>query len=106
MKLNFDRAGFTARVERLREGVKDATEDALTEAMEQAADDARGMKRWRDAGTYEEDYGDHTWKWTVTGLAAASIQGFVIGRGRLKTLYDHPTTSFYDGMALHHPHGT
>jgi hypothetical protein len=83
-----------------------AVEETMQTLMDTAADDARAIEHWRNPGRYEEDYGGNTWSWEVTGMAAASIQGYVVPNKDLAGQATKVTTSYWNGIALKHPSST
>lgn len=75
-------------------------------AMKEAEKDARSLAAWRSPGRYEVDYGRAgTWSWEVTGMAEASITGYVVPDKNLFQGFEE-TTSFHNGRPLRHPHRT
>lgn len=87
-------------------GMRRAAKKAMKAAMKQAEADAKSIYQWRNPGRYEEDYPSGHWSWEVTGMAAASITGYVVPDKDLKQLPTTVTTSYHDGVALRHPHFT
>lgn len=62
--------------------IERAAYEAMAKAMNQAEADAKTMYEWRKPGTYRAvDSSGAEWEWEVTGVAADSIQAYVVGRG-------------------------
>jgi hypothetical protein len=92
---------FAPNMQRLADGIKDATEKAMAAAMEKAEQDAQQLYRWRTPGDYTEvDRGGNKWEWTVTGAAAASIRAYVVPNKRLKSLPGQSTTVYKNGVGF------
>ncbi len=102
----FNRNAFLTAMGDLRLGVINAAEEAMEAVVSKAAKDAQDIKKWRDEGWYSEDYASGNWTWEVTGMAAASIQGYVVPN---KTLHQQPTyetVSYWNGIPKKKVHAT
>ena len=107
-------SSITYKAAFMRQAVTDlgqAIQLAATEGMEkvvaQAAEDARSLADWRAPGEQTETYpGGVTWEWTTTGMAAASIQGYVVPNKRLRGQSTQWTTSYRNGIPRQHIHAT
>lgn len=100
----FNAGALREAVVALMDGVEIAAEGAMSRVMRQAEADARSTAHWRDANTYTVKYPSGEWTWTVTGLARASIHGYVVPNKRLKHFPDFWTTSYWNGNPRLHPH--
>lgn len=78
-----------------------AADAGMTAVVDQAAEDARSMKRWRDPG--ESNFGE--WEWTTTGLSVESISGHVVtprkSASGYKRLRRAPTQVLLRGYPMH-----
>lgn len=103
----FNATRFQKAMNDFEQGIREAAETAMQKVVKQAATDARAIKQWRDPGEHTQVYpnGDE-WTWTVTGMAAASIQGYVVPKKNLAKLPTVWTTSYRNGHPLQHPHYT
>lgn len=105
MKFKFNAGAFSAAMDDLAEGIKEAGREAMEDVVSKAELDAQAIQHWRDEGTYTETYpGGTTWEWTVTDMARTSITGYVVPNKKLKALPNFATTSYRNGQALVHPH--
>jgi hypothetical protein len=103
-KFEFRASAFSAALDALAQGIKEAGEVGMQKVVDAAAEDARRIKSWRDPGEYEEDYDSGHWQWTVTGTAAASIVGYVVPKKTTLRGAAEMTTSYWNGIPLKHPH--
>jgi hypothetical protein len=106
LTLKFDRSGFAADRRALTKALRRAGEKGMAKVVKQAETDAKAVYSWRRPGTYTVQYPGAEWTWTVTGMAAASITGYVVPNKRLNTLATIVTTSYKNGVPLQHPHFT
>lgn len=97
----FDKSQFKTISKQLAKDLREAGEEAMAALMQQAEQDAREMADWHPIGTYEETYGDVVWNWTTTGLAAQSIQAYVVPNKKLDQA-SYENYSFKNGMPLKH----
>lgn len=86
--------------------MRKAARKGMQAVMDKAAEDARAIANWRDPGRYEVDYPSGRWSWEVTGMAKASIVGYVVPDKRLPQQARMTTTSYHNGAGLTHPHYT
>lgn len=93
---------FKNHMRSLREGMEKAATEAMGAAMAQAERDAQGLYPWHHPGEYAAQYGQDTWQWTVTGLSAATITGYVVPNKKLKNLPSIATTSYWNGIPMQH----
>ena len=90
----------------LGNAMRGAAKKSMQSAMKQSEADAQRIYHWRRPGRYEKDYPSGHWVWEVTGMSAASIKGYVVPEKELAQLPTTVTTSYHDGVALHHTHYT
>lgn len=102
----FNQPMFHRSMKVLQETLLLAGEEGMQKVVDQAADDARQIQHWREPGPAEEDYPSGHWEWEVTGMAAASIQGYVVPNKKLHGQPSRTTISHWNGIALRHPHST
>jgi hypothetical protein len=87
--------------------LREAGRQGMQKVVDRAAADAKGICNWNHPGPQEKEYPDGTrWQWMVTGMAAASIQGYVVPNKSLTGQASVETTSYRDGLPLRHPHST
>lgn len=105
-KFTFDFTGFKSDLEQLEQGMKVAGKHAIRAVVEKAAEDATYIIHWRTPGMWELDYPSGNWQWEVTGLAHQSIFGYVVPDRDSPDIGNTVTTSYWNGIALNHPHYT
>jgi hypothetical protein len=105
--IKFNRLALEAAFDDIATQLRLAAEEGMQKVVDRAADDARGIYNWNRPGDQEQEYPNGTvWQWEVTGMAAASIQGYVVPNKRLRGQADRLTTSYKNGAPRQHPHWT
>ena len=71
----------------LKDAVESGTLEGFEDAMREAAQTAKRIKRWRDAGdSAYVDKSGNLWEWETTGLTENSITGYVLAPGESTNL--------------------
>ncbi len=102
----FNKDAFSVAIGDLRLGVIVGANEAMEKVVAKAAKDAQSIKQWRDEGWQEEDYPSGHWRWEVTGMAKASIQGYVVPDKSLQQQPTYETVSFWNGIPKQKIHNT